>query len=218
MGYDRYIRMSKTQLDKRFFESTRGQIVNLLRISGSTVNELADSLNLTDNAVRANLQTLERDGLVISEGSVKGFRKPHTLFRLTDEARHLFPKAYDLLLNHLIGVIKTRMPEALTSILHEVGTAAAGTSAADSELSLNARVYKAIDTLGELGGTAHTRPEEGQIVIKSESCPFADAVVQHPEVCQIAESLVAEIVGRPVTEICDRTSAPKCRFAIEMSV
>jgi predicted ArsR family transcriptional regulator len=52
--------MSKTKLDKRFFESTRGQIVLLLRNSNKTVNDLAAALNLTDNAVRAHLLTLEQ--------------------------------------------------------------------------------------------------------------------------------------------------------------
>src|SRR5881398_826577 len=56
--------MRKTNLDKRFFESTRGRIVLLLRASEKTVNDLAAHLQLTDNAVRAHLLSLERDGLV----------------------------------------------------------------------------------------------------------------------------------------------------------
>lgn len=41
-----------TRFDQRFFETTRGRIVTLLRGTTKTVNELAEELELTDNAVR----------------------------------------------------------------------------------------------------------------------------------------------------------------------
>jgi predicted ArsR family transcriptional regulator len=47
--------MEMMKLDERFFESTRGQIVTILRGSPATVDELATKLALTDNAVRAHL-------------------------------------------------------------------------------------------------------------------------------------------------------------------
>ena len=40
-------------LSQRFFASTRGRIVALLRRESRTVDELAQALDLTDNAVRA---------------------------------------------------------------------------------------------------------------------------------------------------------------------
>src|ERR1041385_5375211 len=87
--------MEGITFDKRFFDSTRGQIVTLLRSAPCTVEELAGKLNLTDNAVRAHLATLERDGLVRQSGLRRGPRKPHFTYVLTDEADKLFPKAAD---------------------------------------------------------------------------------------------------------------------------
>src|SRR5215212_1721165 len=98
------------KLDKRFFESTRGRIVTILRGSACTVEELAEKLELTDNAVRAHLLTLERDGLVRQSGVQRGPRKPHFSYELTPEAENLFPKAYDTLLNQLITALKGRLP------------------------------------------------------------------------------------------------------------
>src|SRR6476469_2534883 len=98
--------MQRSNFDARFFASSRGRIVLLLRHSPKTVNELAAELGLTDNAVRAHLLSLERDKLVEAGGVVKGFRKPHNTYRLTDEARHLFPKPYDSLFNKLIEVME----------------------------------------------------------------------------------------------------------------
>ena len=53
-----------SQRNLRFFTSTRGKIITLLRRASRTVDELAQALDLTDNAVRAQLAALERDGLV----------------------------------------------------------------------------------------------------------------------------------------------------------
>ena len=119
--------MKATKLDKRFFESTRGRIVALLRGTRKTVNELAEDLELTDNAVRAHLLSLERDGLIKQSGIQRGTRKPHFAYELTEEAEHLFPKAYDALLNQLISVLKGRLtPGALDEVLRDVGRSLAG--------------------------------------------------------------------------------------------
>ena len=56
--------MDAIALGRRFLESTRGQVVLLLRRGARTVEELAQALGLTDNAVRSHLAALERDGLV----------------------------------------------------------------------------------------------------------------------------------------------------------
>src|SRR5882724_2203048 len=101
--------MKVTKLGERFFDSTRGRIVSLLRAATRTVNELANELGLTDNAVRAHLLSLERDGLIRQSGIQRGTRKPHFAYELTEEAEQLFPKAYDALLNQLITVLKGRL-------------------------------------------------------------------------------------------------------------
>lgn len=201
---------------ERFFESTRGQIVTFLRGSTCTVDELAVKLSLTDNAVRAHLATLERDGLVRQTGLRRGARKPHFTYALTDEADQLFPKAYDALLNQLIGVLKTRLsPAEMEDILREVGRAVAGGVPEDKKENLESRVERALKVLEAIGGSAAIEQQEDRVVIQGNGCPLAAAVSVHPEVCQLAETLVAEIVKAPVEERCDRTARPQCRFEIE---
>ncbi|MGD9563450.1 MAG: helix-turn-helix transcriptional regulator [Pyrinomonadaceae bacterium] len=208
--------MVRTKLDRRFFESTRGKVVLALRGSARTVNELAEALNLTDNAIRAHLLTLERDGLIEPGGTVKGYRKPHYIYRLTNEARHLFPKFYDSLFNRLLDSVKRRMSAtAVAAVLEEVGHSLAVSFAVRENDSRNERIEKAVAALQELGGAASAVVEDKTVVVKSSGCPFADAVMEHPDACKIAEALVEEMVGAPVREACDRNGAPKCRFVIE---
>ena len=208
--------MKATKLDERFFDSTRGRIVSLLRGKVSTVNELAQELGLTDNAVRAHLLSLERDGLIRQSGTQRGYRKPHFAYELTPEAESLFPKAYDALLNQLITVLKGRLtPEALEGVLREVGRSLAPSeTSTQSDGDLESRAQRALEVLKALGGAARIEKEEDKLFIRSGSCPLAAAVAEHPEVCRLAEALVAEITGATVRERCERGESPRCVFEI----
>ncbi len=208
--------MKRTKLDNRFFDSSRGRIVTLLRGTTRTVNELAGELELTDNAVRAHLLSLERDGLIKQSGVQKGTRKPHFAYELTAEADNLFPKAYDVLLNQLIAVLKGRLaPATLEQVLRDVGRSLAAAQAARRKNGdLESRVARGLTALEAIGGAARIEKEKEKFFIRSESCPLAAAVAEHPEVCRLAETLLSEIIGVEVRERCDRDGYPRCRFEV----
>ena len=210
--------MKRTKLDKRFFGSTRGRLVTLLRGGTKTVNELARDLELSDNAVRAHLLSLERDGLIKQSGIQRGTRKPHFAYQLTEEAEHLFPKAYDALLNQLITALKGRLtPLALEEVLREVGRSLAGQVASQNNGDMESRIGAALAALEAIGGSARLEKDNKKVVICSESCPLATAVAEHPEVCRLAETLLSEIIGVEVRERCDREGPPRCRFEVSGS-
>src|SRR5260370_27669283 len=114
--------MPLSQMNQRFFASTRGQIIILLLRSSRTVDELAQALNLTDNAVRAHLATLERDGVVHQRGVRRGSGKPASIYELAPEAEQLFPKAYGPVLEHVLEILSERLPtDDVESLMREVG-------------------------------------------------------------------------------------------------
>ena len=208
--------MRATKLDERFFGSTRGRMVTLLRGTAKTVNELAKELEMTDNGVRAQLLLLERDGLVRQSGIQRGYRKPHFAYELTSEAEHLFPKAYDSLLNQLVAVLKTRLsPDLLEEVLREVGRSMAARQGSSQEgEDLETRLQRVLKVLEALGGCARIETEDGRLLIRSSGCPLAEAVSEHPEICELVETLVGELAGVSVREHCDREKSPKCCFEV----
>ena len=157
--------------------------------------------------------SLERDSLIRQSGIQRGTRKPHFAYELTDEAEHLFPKAYDALFNQLITALKARLtPRALKEVLREVGRSLVGDRTSGG--NLEARVGHGLMALEAIGGSARLEKEEGKLFIRSESCPLSTAVVEHPEVCQLAESLLSEITGAEVREQCERETSPRCSFEV----
>ena len=203
--------------DEKFFDSTRGQIVALLRRSGRTVDELAKALGLTNNGVRAHLATLERDGIVRQRGSVRpgsAGGKPAYVYELTPDAEDLFPKAYEPVLHHLLDVLAQEIgPEESEALLRNVGSRIAeGREAPDD--GMHARLEEAIAMLNELGGLAELEEHGEGYLIRGYGCPLAAVTPGHPEVCRMAEALIAELVGVPVHEHCDRGSKPRCCFEV----
>ena len=205
---------NNTRFDDRFFDSTRGRIVTLLRRTNLTVNELVSELGLTDNAVRAHLLSLERDGLVVQKGTVRGHRKPHFVYGLSEKARDLFPRPYGTLFNRLLSSLKATLRRpTLEARLRDVGMSLGENSSATPQ-TREARLEQALSAIESLGGSARVSTESDQTIIQSDGCPFSEAVEAHPEVCKVTESMLETILETKVEEACDRSESPKCRFVV----
>jgi predicted ArsR family transcriptional regulator len=206
-----------TNWDAKFFESTRGQIVTLLRRANRTVEDLARALDLTDNGVRAHLAVLERDGIVRQRGSVRrssGGGKPAYVYELTQEGEDLFPKAYEATLRRLLDILSDQLgPQESEALLRSVGRRLAEEHSTRAD-GAHARLETAVEVLNELGGLTELEERDGAVVIRGYSCPLAGVTPDHPEVCRMAEALVAEVAGVPVHEHCDRGERPRCCFEI----
>ena len=200
---------------KRFMTSTRGRLITLLRRDSRTVDELAQQLNLTDNAVRAHLATLERDGIVEQRGIRRGAGsgKPAFAYELAPTAEQLFPKPYAAVLDVTLTALRQRMPQDdVEALLRESGRRIAQqfpTSSGD----LHSRLEAAVAALNQLGGLAELEGSEDEPEIRGYSCLLAALAPTHPEVCRLAESFISEVAGTPVRECCERGATPRCRFA-----
>lgn len=201
---------------ERLLESTRGRILQQLRAREQTVNALAATLKLTDNAVRAHLLSLERDGLVQQTGIQSGFRRPHALYGLTPQSEQIFPKAYGALLDLVLSVFERRLtPRELRAGMREVGRQIAALQTGKREgKSWEQRIEAALTILQELGGSATFEEAKGKHFIRGNGCPLSAATSRHPAACLIAESLLAEVIGVPVKQLCHHNGAPACRFEI----
>ena len=199
-------------------ETTRGRVLALLRRGAMTADELAEAVGLTDNAVRAHLATLERDGLVEPQGERRDGRvgKPATLYQISPDAEPLFSKAYLPLLTTLLAALGERFTaKELSGLLADVGSRlAAHVGHASGDLSQ--RVQAASNLLNQLGGLSAVEEVEAgaRYVIRSSGCPVGVAVKERPEVCEVIVTLLSELTGASVRSCCERSGRPSCCFEI----
>lgn len=207
--------MARTRWNERFLASTRGRIVGLLRRGSRTVNELADEVGLTDNAVRAHLAGLERDGLVEQEGVRRAIGKPAHVYRLTVEAESLFPKAYAFMVSELVGELRERLGEdALADALRAIGRRA-GADAGVTGAGPLERLGGLLPLMEAIGAEADMTREGTKVVITGHACPLATAVAEEPRVCSFLEGVLAGAVDAPVRQFCEHGDRPRCRFEVE---
>ena len=210
--------MSVAGLGRRFFESTRGRIVAILRRGARTVEELASEVSLTDNAIRSHLSTLERDGLVRQIGVRRGegAGKPATLYEIHPDAEPLFSRAYAPVLNALLDELAEQLPaDRSGALMHAVGRRLAAAVPHHPTADLEARVRAGVALLNSLGGAAQMEQNDaGVLSIRGCGCPLSATTSRRPEVCGAMEALLTEVVGAPVKESCERGDRPQCCFVV----
>jgi DeoR family transcriptional regulator, suf operon transcriptional repressor len=204
-------------LKKQLLDSSRGRIVTLLRRGALTADDIASELGVTRSGIRAQITAMERDGIVRRAGQRPGTTRPSHVFELTPDVEQLLSSAYIPLLTQVVDVFAAALPaDQLETMLRQAGRQLADEMSRGKRPAGNlaSRVAIASEMLNEqLGATTHVE-ENGTFVIRGFGCPLAALTGKHPGVCLAMESLVAEVVGAPVRECCDREDRPQCCFEI----
>jgi predicted ArsR family transcriptional regulator len=205
--------------DRRFKESTRGRLVALLRDESMTVEELSKALGITDNAVRAQLTALERDGWVRQQGLRRGGGKPSYSYVLEPDFEPSLSRAYIPFLVRLLRELSATMPaDELATVLRDVGRGWAGEIGRLGGHA-HARVQAASSLLNQLGGVTEVEEQDGALTIRGRSCPLTVAVQENPRICLAMEALLSELLGTEVRERCDRSGPrAKCCFEVGLKV
>jgi len=182
----------------------------------NTVGSLATKLGVTENAVRAQIALLQREGIVEIQGEVKGTRRPAAVYGLRPGADINFSKAYPVILSHLIHVLAKKLDNTeFRTVMRELGQRLAS-SASRLSGDPRERVKAALNFLKILGSGAEMTKTDGKIIISSYGCPIAEAVTADVRSCIAMESLLKELTGLPVAEHCNHGEHPSCRFEIKI--
>ena len=196
------------------------------------MDELARALDRTHNAVRVQIAALERDGLVQNIGvqqggsGTRGAGKPAYVYKLTPQAEHLFPKAFEVALRGMLDAMAEQLdPEQMESILRSAGhkiaeryviPAGGGDGAPPNDL--RGRLERTVEVLNDLGGLVDLEENDDTLSICGYICPLSDVSVSQPLVCRMTETLLSDLVGTPVHERCERKEHLWCRFDVPAAV
>jgi predicted ArsR family transcriptional regulator len=202
---------------RKFFETTRGQIVRLLCSGAQTVTELGGRLKVSENAVRSHLAALDREGLVRLTGKRPGTRKPHFSYELTPKAHHLFRKGYEPVLLELLEVLTEReSPEDLRELALDVGQRFVQTYLPKlMEKKPSSRLTMLVSTACNADVPLAVSHHNGDAIIRGCSCPLTSVIKRKPELCNVIARLLTEILEQPVEQQCDHHGAPRCEFRLQ---
>jgi predicted ArsR family transcriptional regulator len=195
--------------------AAKGRLISILRRGRRTVDELAASTGVTDNAVRAQLQLLEGAGVVRVAGTRQGEGpgKPATLYEIAPNAEATLSSAYAPVLAALVDAIAERLGHAaLRDLMREAGQRLESSPRAKG--SLESRVEAAAALLTELGAEVEVQRRSDGWRIQGYACPLSVAVRAQSDSCRVVEELVRNVTGGSVTECCDRTEGARCRFDV----
>src|SRR5918992_2238216 len=103
-------------------KGTRGRVIDLLRRSDLTANEIAARMDLTHNAVRSHLAALQREGLIREGGSRRSGTRPAVIYALVPKAEAIFSRAYVPFVAHLVRVLQEKLDQQeLDAVMRMVG-------------------------------------------------------------------------------------------------
>ena len=197
-------------------EKSRAMLLQLLRRGPVTVEELASATDLTPNAVRFHLASMEAAGEVETAGVRRheGAGKPAVLYVLTFEAEVGFSKAYVPVLEATIQELRESLPKKdVVPFLRRVGERLAA-STTNSDASLGSRVTRGSRLLNDLGGcTTVSKGPDGYTIV-GRGCPLSAVVADEPCVCDVVESLLTNVIGATVKQCCQHGPRPNCCFQI----
>lgn len=191
---------------------------------GLTIDELAQRLGITRNAVRQHLTGLERDRLVESPGTRPSGGRPQRLYALSDAGRELFPRHYAWFAELLIESMRQEAePVPLGDRLEALGRRIGGQlrDADAPAAAVAGRVGRLVDRMAGLGYRARAVPPGGGAPdalpdVEAGNCIFHHLAARYPEVCRFDLGLMAAYAGAAVDHReCMVRGGACCRFRFE---
>lgn len=213
--------MSRKLGDNISAQSTKMKrtLLTMLRAKPSTVADLAGAADLTVNAVRFHLESLEREALVEQAGTRRppGAGKPAVLYAASARADLILSNAYAPMLSACVEEVRGVLPASqLASFFRRVGERL-GEGQEEARGPLSKRVAAASGFLNALGGFTTVTKTGGTYRIQGRGCPVGVAVAEEPCVCNAIESLVERVIGAPVKQCCEHSERPSCCFEIPVA-
>lgn len=194
---------------------TQQELLNALLYQGAgmSIDDLASHLAVTRTAIRQHLAALERDGLVLRGATRATGRRPEQLYQLTEHAREMFPRQYQLLAKVLIeevaGIIG---PVALAVLMRNLGRKLAAERERDTVDE--ARIVHHMNQAGYEAQVFFRSSGEKEIV--AHNCVFHHLAAAHPVVCELDLALIGALGGGEVEHLeCMVRGGHVCRFKLD---
>ncbi len=183
------------------------------------MNDLAEAAEVSPVSVRHHISALQAKDLVVAEEVKHGVGRPYHVFSLTEKGFELYPGRYFKLTNRLLDEIKDHVSEDLvTELFTGVANAMAIQYASQLQgLSLQERLPRLMEMLGEEGFDADYEWRGDEVIIRELGCPYVQIGRAHPEVCAVDTHFIATALGLPTERVnCLLDGDTHCTFLLKV--
>jgi predicted ArsR family transcriptional regulator len=198
------------------------QLLKLLRASklGLSVDELSKGLEITRNAVRQHLTSLEAGGLVTAGPTrPSGGGRPQQLYVLTELGKEMSPRQYSWLAQLVVASVRREEGmENMSKRMNEIGANVAQQirSQYPDLTTHKEKVEKLAEVMDQLGYNARnaTLPG-GEAVIEADNCVFHTMAKKDLEICHLDRGLMETFTDSKVEQNeCMARGGNVCRFKL----
>ena len=200
-------------------KSTREKILQtLLKYPRSSINELAQSVDINAISVRHHLTNLQAEGLVNAEEERHGVGRPRLVYSLTETGVEQFPTGYLNFTNRLLENLKTTLSaDDIEMIFSKIAKGIAADHASDlTFMPIEEKLERIKEILSAEGYSIEWRKNDEQYLIDEISCPYYHIGRKHPEICLIDKMIIANLLSLPVKQInCLLSGDSRCTFLID---
>ena len=193
----------------------------LKKKSGLTIDELSKQLEITRNAVRQHLASLENDGLVTQGATRPSGGRPEQIYLLTDAGKEVFPRQYSWFALLVVESLKEESgSEALGKRLGTMGEKIAQQLRAQNPgLKTSEQKVERLSAIMEQLGYDSVIADPGGLAIEAVNCVFHNLAVKNPEICQFDLALMSAFSDSTVEhETCMAEGGNVCRFKFQPKV
>ncbi len=203
-------------VDRESPEASNAQerVIRLLARGAQTVDQLAAGLDITPNAVRAQLALLRREGIVEEAGRARGARRPSVIYRLRKGAEVRLSRAYPLAFARLVETAADKLrPAAFVELLRAAGRRMAAAFLPGSG-DAGERAAAAASALEKLGSRVRVTRQGAKFLLRGDACPLGEAVAADERTCAAMAAMLEEVTGLEVRECCEHGDHPRCGFEL----
>lgn len=198
---------------------TREKILMLLKKQGSMpIEAISKELKITSMGIRQHLLSLERKGLIDYVTKKQGIGRPAFLYKLTDKADNLFPKAYHIfIIDTLKDIEKNDGRDKIDEIFRwrKMRLIKDTKDALSDTKDFDEKVYGLRDILESKGYLVELDEGDNAYTLKEFNCPIFQVASEFKEACKHELQFYKEVLGREVKRHeCMIEGDPSCTYNI----
>ncbi|PFK33239.1 ArsR family transcriptional regulator [Bacillus cereus] len=191
--------------------TTKEEIVQILKRHGEqTVGSLAESLEITEMAVRRHLSKLEKEQVIQSKMVRQHVGRPTYVYALSERGEDSFPKGYKKFALEMLEDLEQIGDETLVNAILKARTNR-------MEEQLQKRVSRQDNVLQKLrevammqeesGYMVQVKQEENAYILQKQNCPLKAVAEKYPQLCLEEEKMYKRLFSdenvKVLSNMCD---------------